>query len=485
MKPGYHVVIVGSGVAGLAATDTLAGHGLNILVIDENPYSGGQMLRQVCRFNNGFWRFTPGLLGSRGSTLARKVVQNLKPADLPKGVDTIHQAQVLGVFHDQRVPDHRLLVHLPGGNSPSDPDHGRVLEIKAEHLIFATGARERYLPFKGWTLPGVISLGAAQILMKSSGILPARHTLIAGTSPLQMVLAKEILQNRGHVTALLDENHLTRKLGLLPLLGSQWDRAGEGALQMLGLILGRVKFRQGVRVMEARGKHGVQTVVAAKLDPAGTVLSETKRTYSAQALAVGYGFSPNIELPVQAGCSLKYHKDSGGWIIRVDETLETSVKSVYAAGEITGIAGAGKSFIEGTLAAISIKDKLSINSKHPESRQNLILRQKEQRGYAKFLNRLCEVAPSAYEAIPDDTLICRCEEISMGEIKNRVRQGFQTAGSLKKATRCGMGRCQGRICQPVIFDILLALTGKSPEQTGRITSRSPVKNVSIKAFLQE
>ena len=106
-------------------------------------------------------------------------------------------------------------------------------------------------------------------------------------------------------------------------------------------------------------------------------------------------------------------------------------------------------------------------------------------GYAKFLNRLCEVPSSAFEAIPDETLICRCEEISMGELKKRIRQGFRTAGSLKKATRCGMGRCQGRICRPVMFDILLALTGRSPEQTGKSLSRAPVKNVSIKAFLQK
>ncbi|OGR13374.1 MAG: FAD/NAD(P)-binding oxidoreductase [Desulfobacula sp. GWF2_41_7] len=485
MKPGYHVIIVGSGVAGIAAADTLAGHGLDILIIDENPYAGGQMIRETCRLSHGFWKFNPGLLRSKGFTLARKITRNLKQIDLPKGVDCIHQAQVLGVFPDQGLLGHRLLVHTQASLSPKGTDHGQVLEVKAEYLVFATGARERYLPFKGWTLPGVMSLGGAQILMKSSGILPARNTLIAGTSPLQMALAADILKNKGSVTAILDENRLARKIRLLPLLGNQWPRAGEGAVQMLGLILGQVRFRQGVRVAEARGKEGLETVVTAELDRTGKILPGTEKIYPAKALAIGYGFCANIELPVQAGCDIEYHKDRGGWVVRADENLETSVRSVYAAGEITGIAGAGKSFIEGKLAALSILEKLRITNKSPESAQDLILRRTQQMGYAKFLNRLCEVPPSAFEAIPDETLICRCEEISMGELKKRIRQGFRTAGSLKKATRCGMGRCQGRICRPVMFDILLALTGRSPEQTGKSLSRAPVKNVSIKAFLQK
>lgn len=485
MKPGYHVVIVGSGVAGIAAADTLAGHGLDILVIDENPYPGGQMLRETCRFSHGFWKFDPALMRSKGFALARKITRNLKQTGLPKGVDCVHKAQVLGVFKDPGLMTHRLLVHVPQSPSPDGWDHGRVLEIKAEYLVFATGARERWLPFKGWTLPGVMSLGGAQILMKSSGILPARHTLIAGTSPLQTALAADILKNKGFVTALLDENRLTRKIRLLPLLRNQWPRAGEGAVQMLGLILGKVWCRQGVRVVEARGKEGLESVVTAELDRTGKTLAGTQKIYPARALAIGYGFSANIELPVQAGCGIEYHKDRGGWVVRADENLETSVSSVYAAGEITGIAGAGKSFIEGKLAALSILEKLRITHKSPETARDLIFRRTQQMGYSKFLNRLCEVPSSAFEAIPDETLICRCEEISMGELKKRIRQGFQTAGSLKKATRCGMGRCQGRICRPVMFDILLALTGRNPEQTGKSLSRAPVKNVPMKAFLQK
>jgi D-hydroxyproline dehydrogenase subunit alpha len=479
VKQAYDVVIVGSGVAGIAAANTLAGHGLDILVIDENPHAGGQILRQNCRVTEGFWEFDPGL-GSSGRTVStRKILQSLRTVRRPKGITCVHQARVLGIF-----PDRQLLVHVPDPLCPGGSGPGCVLEIEAGYLLLATGARERFLPFKGWTLPGVMSLGAAQILMKSSGILPARHTLIAGTSPLQTVLALEILKNKGKVTAILDETHFAKKLGLLPLLKHHWTLAGEGAMQMLGLLIRQVRFRQGVRVMEARGKNELETVVTVDLDRNGNTVPGTFQTYSAKALAVGHGFSPNIELPVQAGCALDYHVDRGGWVVRVDTTLETSVPAVYAAGEITGIAGAGKSFVEGKLAAVSILEKMGEKPGQEMCVRDLIRTQKQRLGYAAFLNQLCQVPSSAYETIDDDVLICRCEEISMGEIRKQISKGFVTAGSLKKATRCGMGRCQGRICQPVLFDILLALTGQTPEQTGSPSFRAPVKNVPLAAFLR-
>ena len=252
---------------------------------------------------------------------------------------------------------------------------------------------------------------------------------------------------------------------------------------MLRLLIRQVRFRQGVRVTEARGKNELTAVVTAGLDRKGNTVPGTFQTYPAGALAVGHGFSANIELPVQAGCALDYHTERGGWMVRVDDALETSVAAVYAAGEITGIAGAGKSFVEGKLAAVSILERLGKKTGPDTCVRELIRLQKQQLGYAAFLNQLCQVPASAYETIDDDVLVCRCEEISMGEIRKQISKGFVTAGSLKKATRCGMGRCQGRICQPVLFDILLALTGQTPEQTGSPSFRVPVKNVPLEAFL--
>jgi len=477
MNARYHVIIVGSGIAGLSAAATLAGHGLDILIIDESGHRGGQLLRTTRLKPSCFPKFEPDLMKSKGFDLVHTI--NKDP-----DINWLFNAQVLGIFKDRR-----LLVHIENIPSHGKQDSEKIFEVQAENLILATGAREKYLPFNGWTLPGVMSLGAAQILMKSYGVLPAHNTLIAGTSPLMMVLASEILGNRGKVTALVDENSMIKKLTFLPLVKHHWPKLLEGAVYTSRMVLNRVPVFQGYRVIQASGKKEFQSAVIAKITPQGDVIQGTEARFFSGALTVGYGFTANIELPAQAGCNLEYQKDKGGWVVQVDETLESSCQSVYAAGEITGIAGAKKSFIQGKLTALSILKKIGkINAGNqkkifPAEIQRLLFLNHQQTAYASFLNRLCQVPASAYTAIPDETMICRCEQITMGTIKKNIQQGFDTIGSLKKATRCGMGRCQGRICGPVIFDIITALTQKNPERIGCSLSRAPVKNVNIKAFL--
>ena len=204
---------------------------------------------------------------------------------------------------------------------------------------------------------------------------------------------------------------------------------------------------------------------------------------------MGYGFVPNIELAVQAGCDIEYQKLLGGWVVRADKNLESSLDSVFAVGEITGIAGGKKSYIQGKIAAVSILkklDKLNLKKQGPTlSRQmnRLHSLNLQQTAYAGFLNHLCQVPSAAYRQIHDDTLICRCENITMGTIKKAIHEDFITSGGLKKATRCGMGRCQGRICGTIISDIIMALTKKTPHEIGPLLSRAPVKNVAIRSFM--
>ncbi|MBU8910333.1 MAG: NAD(P)/FAD-dependent oxidoreductase, partial [Desulfobacterales bacterium] len=251
MKARYHVIIVGSGFAGLSAAQTLGGRGLDILIIDENVHTGGQLLRKTRLKSSYFPKLEPDLMKLRGFDL----VQKMKRLQC---IDRLFQAQVLGIFKDKR-----LWVLL---------ENNKILEVWAEHLILATGARERYLPFKGWTLPGVMSLGSAQILMKSYGVLPARNTLIAGTSPLMMALASEILGNRGKVTALMDENSMTKKIGFLPLIQHHWPKLMEGALYTARMVLNRVPMHQRYRVIEARGKEGFESAIMSKITPEGEVI---------------------------------------------------------------------------------------------------------------------------------------------------------------------------------------------------------------------
>ena len=462
MKHSYHVIIVGSGLAGLAAADLLSGYGLHILVIDDNAHIGGQLLRKLPQAGSGGKRFEPDLLKRRGVRLAERLQRG--------NVQILNDTQVLGIY-----PKHTLLV---------EDRRRRVSEYHSEALILATGARERQLPFKGWTLPGVMSTGAAQILMKSSGILPGRQTLIGGCGPLMLVLAAEILSNRGEVMAVLDQSSTAMKLKAVTAGPAIWPKLLEGATYMARLAVARVQVKQRVRIVEARGRHQLEEVVVASIDAGGRIVQGTERIYPTDTLAVGYGFSPNIELPQQAGCAIKYSKAKGGWFVDVGDAMETTVADIYAVGETTGIAGAGKSFIEGRIAAWDILKKRSMVGRqtHESNARPLMRQRSRQVQYGRFLNHLCRLQPGCYADIPDETVICRCEEITMATIRSQLNNDFTTMNDLKKATRCGMGNCQGRTCGPILFDILSAHSHRPPDGIGCTSARAPVKTVTLGAL---
>lgn len=462
MTERHSVIIIGSGLAGLAAADLLCRQGLDVLIIDDNAHTGGQLLRKLPNTASGRRRFEPDRLKHRGFQLAERLAT--------RKVRFLKGTQVLGIY-----PDNTLLLAQPLGD---------VCEHRADTLILATGARERFLPFKGWTLPGVMSTGAAQILMKSSGILPGANTLIGGSSPLMFVLAAEILANRGAVQAVLDQSRLATKLSVLSAGPAIWPKLFESAICLLRMAAARVPVKQKVRIIEARGSGELEAVVAARVDDHGHIVQGTEQIYAADTLAVGYGFAPNIELAQQAGCAVSHAADKGGWNVDVSTTMATSLTNIYAAGEITGIAGAGKSLVEGRIAAWDILHRQGrVDRKRYAERIRPLMHQwRQQVRYGRFLNRLCRLAPDCYADIPDETMICRCEEITLGDIRKQLNNGFATMNSIKKSTRCGMGNCQGRTCGPILSDIISAFTRRLPSVAGCTSARSPVKPVSLGAL---
>jgi NADPH-dependent 2,4-dienoyl-CoA reductase/sulfur reductase-like enzyme len=464
MTSPYPVIIVGSGVGGAAAAQLLASHGVRVLVVDDNPHPGGQLLRQPSAPGRSAKRLWPHRLKRWGAGVYATLNQGL--------VTFLQNTEVLGIY-----PQQTLLVA---------PRRGGVAQYGAEALILATGARERQVPFPGWTLPGVISTGGAQILMKGSGILPGASPLIAGNGPLMLVVAAQILANGGRVKAVLDEGSAAQKLravgagvGILPKLF-------EGALYLARLLAARVPLRQRFRVVEARGKSGLDTVVAARIGARGRIRQGTERVFATDTLAMGHGFVPNIELPSQAGCRTHYALDKGGWHVVVDEGMETSVPGIYAVGEITGIAGGEKSRIEGRLAAWQIlRTHGRVDARTYAARvRPLLQRRREQVRYGAFINRLCRPPGDLYAQIPDETIVCRCEAVTLGEIRRQIGRGFTTLSGIKRASRCGMGPCQGRTCAPILLDLLGETSRRSPEAMGRPSSRAPVKTVSLGALAQ-
>lgn len=450
----YDVVIVGSGLAGLAAANEFSQLGVNFLVIEENYHLGGQLIRQQ----------PDGTPLDKHQDQTKKAGYRLAQ-QFAASERFIRNARILGVFDDNKV-------YLEQAD-------GQTRLIESDYILLATGAREKFMPFKGWTLPGVLSLGGSQVMMKSSGILPGKQTVVAGGGPLLYVLSGQILRHGGQVPLILDRASLIEKMQFLKLMPPQWSKLSQVMHDMTTIITRSTPMRNQHAVVEARGEGRVEEVVYAKIDKLGRAITGTEHTVSADSLAIGQGLVANTELAAGAGCELSFVESLGGWIVNTDERLKTTQKHIYAAGEITGIGGGEQSLHEGQLAALQIAIQLGRQPANSAERvEKLQAFRRRQRGFSRFLADLSRVPGSAWQDVSNDTIICRCEDISMGDVRRAMDLGLDSVNLFKRGTRMGMGRCQGRTCVPLLNDILQA----NDLQGAPASTRFPVKPVNLTAL---
>ncbi len=458
-KRRVQAAVIGSGLSGIVAAGRLAAHGIDVWVMDENFHVGGQILRAI-----------PENLGSRPGDHSDSVgkigirfIESLKQRKLR----VLNRTRVLGIY-----PGPELLV---------EENETDVFIVSADTVLLAPGARERFLPFKGWTLPGVLATGAVQVLIKSSGVLPADPLLIGGSGLFLLAVAYEVLRGRGRVQAIIDQKPFLEKAAILGPSLRHISKLGEGARFLFRIYGSGVPVHSRTRIVEARGRGALEEVVVARVDAEGNPVSARERIFRTQGLAVGYGFVPNIELADLAGCKLEYDTGKGGWVVKVGENLETSRQNVFAAGEITGIAGALKSVNEGEIAALSILNRLE-KIGGAESAAGLKRLNRQRAGHLRFgvhFNSLNRIPIEALKSIPDETIVCRCEDVTIGDIRRAIAEGYDTPEALKVAVRASMGDCQGRTCSPVIYDLLALMTRKPPDAFRPFSVRPPIKPVSI------
>jgi D-hydroxyproline dehydrogenase subunit alpha len=459
------VAIVGGGMAGVAAADVLARHGVKVMILDDTPRPGGQYLRG----RREGTRALADVVKRRGLRLIDCLVKTT--------VEVRSRCEILGI---ESGPE---LLAADGS--------GELFTVRAEHLLVATGARERFMPFKGWTLPGVLSTGAAQVLIKQSGILPARRTLVAGAGIFRTAVACDIRKNGGRVPAVFDEMPFSRRIPDAFLMAGHFPKFLRGGATLARLYLAGTAVRSATRVLEARGADRVGEVVTARLDPDGRAITGSETAWPTECLAVGFGFTSNIELAQLAGCGLGYNSSLGGWVVKVNEDLETTMGGIYAAGEVTAIGGAAKSLIEGRLAGFSILRRMGRRRSEEKIRDAALLKKarKRQLAFARYFNAQYTLPPERLKGIihglDDDVLICRCENVNIGTLRRAVAQGFDTPAGVKKATRCGMGICQGSTCKTMLLDVLATLTGKQLSHLPLPSVRVPVKPVYLGKLVGE
>lgn len=384
------VVVVGAGPAGLSAALAAAESGASVTVIDDNLASGGQI-----------WR--PGL-PHQSDPRAQQLREELAHAS---NVRMLHSARVIGML-DQHV----LQIELPDA----------AMSICFGRLVLATGARERLLPFPGWILPGVTGAGGLQALVKGGYPIAGKRVVIAGSGPLLLAVAAS-LRSRGAKVVLIAEQVKTR--GLLQFASAlrQWPGKLLQAAQLRMQSL-PAKYLTGSFVLEARGKDHLQQV--SLRTPKGLLLVDC------DFLACGYGLLPNLELARMLGCKAE------GEAIQVDAFQRSSIPHILCAGEITGIAGVDSALVQGQIAGLVATDRL-------HDAQVLFPSRDHWHSFASLLAQTFALRPEIAKLCRDDTIVCRCEDVCYGELKQ-----YDNWRGAKLQTRCGMGPCQGRICGTAI-----------------------------------
>ena len=441
------LAIVGAGPAGMAAAIEAQQLGIETLLIDSALAPGGQVYRQ-----------TPSEFGDSLQPGARKLLTQLTRANIPIYRDTT----VWGIFPEEDY--HLLCLYGP------DEVPRRVL---AKTVILATGAYERPTPFPGWTLPGVMTVGAALILVKHQHILPGRRILISGTGPLSWLLAHKLIEAGAEMVKILDANPFPwQGWRYIPRFWGQGERLKEGLDAILAMWRTGQMVRWGQMVSSAHGNDRVESATFGRMD------GSNSQTIRVDTLCLGYGFVPAFQLSRQAGAEHNFDANLGSWVPIRDEWLETTVPRIFAAGDGAGIGGKDTALCEGQLSALGVARILGkkISPACVTQVQRNLQRQKR---FADMLNTLFPFPIQTLDLLTDQTYICRCEGVRVADIRQMISEGATTLGILRKLTRAGMGRCQGRFCGHTLAAILFQETGQPIDQLALPTPRPPVMPIPL------
>lgn len=450
------VVIVGAGPTGIRAAERFVKAGLRPVVIDEGDQCGGQIYRQP-----------PAVL--------RRPVSDLYGFEASRAA-AIHQTfERLRVHIDYRPRS--ALWHVEG-RTLHVLQEGVPVRLMFDALILATGATERVMPFAGWTLPGVFTLGAAQIALKAQATLLGPRIILSGTGPLLYLVAWQYQKSGAQIVAVLDEATSTTRWHALPKLLSRPAVVLKGAWMVAALRLAGVPVHQGARLIRAHGEaanEGLQALTWR--DARGQV-----HTTACDAMAFGHGLRSENQAADLAGCAFEFDPFDQAWQPSADDQGRTSVAGVYVAGDGARVRGADAAELAGTLAACSALQDLS-----PHAVNNEIADlQKSLRAHDTFREGLCQLSepPSTWaREVPDELIICRCEEITAGSLRQCVMDtGACEMNRLKALTRLGMGRCQGRMCGPAAARLLADAADVPLHEVGRLRSQPPIKPVPIHAM---
>lgn len=449
------ILVVGGGPAGMAAACAARRCGLDVTLVDEQPTLGGQLFRHAEK------------------SVARPVL------------DTRERERGLALMNDFHVSG---AVYLPEavawgleGRSLCCTVRGEARQITGRSVIIATGGMERPVPFPGWTLPGVMSAGGADILLRSGGSLPASTTgpvVLAGNGPLLLLLAGHLLDAGASISAWLDTGHWGRRLtggAMLPASVLDASYMGKGLRMALRVLRGKIRMIPRVRRLEALGDQ--------KLEGVAFEAGGKRHELPAVSLLRHEGIIPRTHIPEALGAEHFWDAVQRCWQPVTDIHGATSVDGVHMAGDGAGVLGGDASMLKGTLAGIDAARRLGVLSGE-EAQQRGASARKSLRSMLTaraFLRHMFAPNPDIFD-VPDHTMVCRCECVTAGSIRAAVAEGYTDVNEIKRFTRCGMGPCQGRMCGQALAEIAAAAQGISPAKVGRLNIRQPFRPTPLALY---
>lgn len=443
------VAVVGAGPAGMGAAVAAAEAGARVVVLDADARPGGQYWRQGPDGPGRYHHDADGWMA-----LARPWQEHRAAGRIDHRAG--HRVWRLDPLEagGSGEAGGQLVVHTvaTGGDGVE-----RTGELTTPAVVVATGAHDRVLPFPGWDLPGVLTPGAVQTLLKEHGVAAGHQVVVAGTGPFLLPVATALLAAGSDVVALLEAGDGVGWLsggpaGWRALAGAR-ARLGEGAGYAATLARHRVRPRLRHAVVAAHGGDRVEAVTVARLTRDGQVVAGTRRRVACDAVAVGWGFVARAELALAAGAVAVPGPD-GGVAVAADAVGRTAVPGLLVAGELTGIGGAQLAVVSGRLAGAAAA---GVTAPDP----GLLARRRALQAFAELMHRAHRPPAGWPQWLDDDTVVCRCEEVPLRRITEAVDDlGATDARTVKLLTRCGMGWCQGRICADAVDDLVAARTGR-------------------------
>jgi NADPH-dependent 2,4-dienoyl-CoA reductase/sulfur reductase-like enzyme len=380
----FDVVVVGAGPAGMAAAAAAAKHGAGVCVIDDNAKPGGQI-----------WR---GSDGHRDRRFA--------------AYQTALEVARVNLRRESRVVAH------PASNVLRIETLTGFEDIGYRRLILATGARERFLPFPGWTLQGVMGVGGLQAMVTAGLPIEGKRVVLSGSGPLLLAVAAALAKKGAQILGIFEQASAARVMTFGVQLLRFPGKLREGAVYRA--VTRQAPYRTGAWVVEARGDHSLQSVTVS--------VNGALRAIECDYLGCGFHLVPNLELPRLLQCQIRSE------YVEVSDTQETSVPGIFCAGEPTGIGGLEKALCEGEIAGLECSGR---------SGAHLFKRRDRRLRFARQLDLAFALRPELKELVAPDTFVCRCEDV-----RRRALDSMLSWREAKLHTRCGMGPCQGRICGP-------------------------------------